>query len=112
MIAETFLPNPNNKKTINHIDGDKTNNHISNLEWSSYSENCKHAYDILNRIKYIWAHHKRSKSILQYDLNMKFIKEFNSIMDAQRELSIDNASIVNVCKGKYKQTHWFIFKYK
>lgn len=49
IIAQTFLSNPDNLKTVNHKDGNKTNNNINNLEWCSYSENNKHSYSILNR---------------------------------------------------------------
>ena len=45
LVAETFIPNPNNYPIINHKDGDKQNNHISNLEWCTYSYNSQHAYN-------------------------------------------------------------------
>lgn len=44
ILAETFIPNPENKLTVNHIDGNKLNNDLSNLEWASYSENIAHAH--------------------------------------------------------------------
>ena len=49
IVAMAFIDNPNNLPTINHKDGNKDNNHVSNLEWSTHSDNLKHAYRVLDR---------------------------------------------------------------
>lgn len=48
LVAITFMPNPKGLPVVNHIDGDKTNNHIDNLEWMSFSDNAMHAHYFLH----------------------------------------------------------------
>lgn len=74
LVAETFIINQNNKPYINHIDGDKLNNNINNLEWCTPKENNIHAYQLgLN---------PSCKKVNQYDLNGNYIKTWDSIKDA------------------------------
>ena len=51
LVALVYLPNPDNFPIVNHKDGNPHNNHVSNLEWCTYSHNLQHAYDVLNRDK-------------------------------------------------------------
>ena len=48
-VAKAFIPNPQGKPCVNHKDGNKLNNHVSNLEWVTYSENERHSYDVLGK---------------------------------------------------------------
>ena len=73
LLAEHFIPNPDNKKTVNHKDGVKSNNNLSNLEWATYSENSKHAYD--NNLKYCTTK-KISNEALE-DILVKFLEGQN-----------------------------------
>ena len=69
LIAITFLDNPDNKLTVNHKDGNKDNNYLSNLEWNSISENIKHAYDTNLHSKELCKSYigkKHAKSITNY----------------------------------------------
>lgn len=55
LVGEAFIPNPENKATINHIDGNKKNNHYTNLEWATHHENLKHAYQMALKTNGKWG---------------------------------------------------------
>ena len=112
LVAQTFIPNPKNKAQVNHIDGNKANNNVENLEWVTVEENMQHAYKTgLNKPKYGKRHHL-SKKINQYDENMNKIAEYDSIREAERKTGYDNGFISACCKGRYQTAYGYIWKYK
>ncbi|MBA42676.1 MAG: hypothetical protein CMF62_01530 [Magnetococcales bacterium] len=104
LVAQHFLPNNNDSLIINHKDGNKINNNVTNLEYVSYKENTKHAIDTgLQKPHY--------KKISQYDLNDNFIKSFNSIKEAEESTGVSNKHISSVCRGIRKTTGGYKWKY-
>jgi len=101
LIAEAFVPNPNDEHQINHINGIKTDNSIDNLEWVSCIENIRHAHTTgLAAIQLKGSENKLSKKLYQYDLEGNFIKEWIGIREACNELKIDRANMNRHLNGK------------
>lgn len=111
LIAETYIPNPNNKPEVNHIDGNKLNNSIDNLEWVDRIENSKHSYKYGLQKARRSKNNERHKSVLQIDLNGRLIKKWDCVMDIERELNLSSGGISNCCLGKNKTSYGFIWKY-
>lgn len=112
LVAETFIPNPNNLKEINHIDGNKQNNSINNLEWCTRKENVIHSYKNKLLIAKRGKDNKNSKAVTQYDIKGNIIKEWYCIKDVTRELGIADISISRCCRNKQKTAGNYIWKYK
>lgn len=106
LVAEVFIPNPQNKPFINHIDGNKQNNKVDNLEWCDYDENNNHAYN--NELR----KSKGRISIAQYDLNDNYIASFESINEASRITGLNIRHISRNIKGIGNQICGYKFKVK
>ena len=116
LVAETFLPNTENKPQVNHIDGDKTNNNVSNLEWVTASENLLHSYNVLNRKKpTTWLgktgrNNPNSKPVKQI-YNNNIVAMFYSVAEAAKTTGIDSSSIAKCCRGIIKSAGKYQWKY-
>lgn len=106
LVAQAFISNPNNLSFVNHKDENVKNNVYSNLEWCTAKYNCNYG----TRTQRIAV--KNNKPILQFDLNGNFIKEYESITQANKETHIPISSISACCVGQRKKTNGYIFKFK
>ena len=104
LIAFTFLENPENKECVNHIDGNKINNALANIEWNTHRENNLHSHNSGLTICF-------TRKITQYDLEMNKVQDFNSIVEASKILNILPSNIKSVLYNKQKTSKGFIFKY-
>ena len=115
LVAMSFLLNPQNYEFINHIDNNRKNNCLSNLEWCTKSYNTKYSYDTNDRRKKMnWKSGKdnaNSKAVLMSDMNGKVIKRYECIMDTERELGIWSSCIVSCLKGRTKTAGGYKWNY-
>lgn len=105
LVAETFLDNPDKLPFVNHKDGNKHNNNISNLEWNTRAQDAKHVVEVLKKTK-------PAKAVLQFSKDLIFIKRFESIQKACDEIGAkDYHDIYSACRGSSKTSHGFVWKW-
>ena len=112
LVAQSFIPNPENKNEVNHKNAIKFDCRVDNLEWCTRNENVSHAkeHDLYPRS--FGKNNKLSKKVNQIDKeNNLLIKTWDSISDAKRELGIDTKNIVFCCQDKYKSAGGYKWKY-
>lgn len=103
LVADAFIPNERNLPTINHIDGNKHNNNVENLEWASYSYNNSHALNIGLR-------KPRGNAIVQMNLSGDIINTFCSTCEASRTTKINRSLISHCLNNRCNTAGGYIWK--
>lgn len=122
LVAIAFIHNKYNKPTVNHINGIRDDNRVSNLEWNTYSENNIHSFKVLWRespAKWkpsamawkFWLDNHLSKQVIQYSLDWIKIKEYCCVREAS-EATNTNSSYIWSCCRSWKPAKWNIWKFK
>ena len=106
LVAEAFIPNPDNLPQVNHKDECKTNNCVDNLEWCDVSYNCN--YGTRNER----MSRKLFKTVLQFTLNGDFIKEYESVKEVTELLGLKQSTLSSALTGRNRTAGGFIWKYK
>lgn len=114
-VGMTFIPNPENKRTINHKNTIKTDNRVDNLEWATHGENHKHAYKNGLRVAFFLGKKGdlaiNTKAVSQYTKDGVYIDTYMSAVVAEQKTRVCHKHIGCVCKGNRKSTGGFVWRY-
>lgn len=109
LVAEAFLPNPNKKPCVDHIDTNKENNTVENLRWVTYQENTDNP--ISSKLQKNAVSNTGCVMVAQYDKNNNLINIFPSASVAQKITGTHYTNICNCCRGRRPFANGFIWKY-
>lgn len=111
LVAMAFIPNPNNLPCVNHIDENKENNCVENLEWCSYSYNNNYGKR-KRKASEARINGKLSKKVYQFDLNNELIAEYPSLAEVKRLHGYDASKISLCARGKRKTAYGCLWRYE
>ena len=112
LVADAFIPNPQNKCHVRHINQDRTDNRVENLRWITPEESANDPITKANRMAAVPQRiEKTSKPVLVYDENLNLLSAFTSTAETARKLNLQQGNIVNVCSGSLKHYKHMIFSY-
>lgn len=113
LVAEVYVPNPNNLPIVMHLDNNKANKHYTNLQWGTISENTKDAYNRCMAQNDRGWDDSQSKAVCCFNLNKELIATYGSIGEASRETGISKGVVSQHClhkiKGKPRKGYYFRF---
>lgn len=109
LVAKAFIPNPENHPVVNHIDGNKDNFSIENLEWCTHAHNERHSWEKLGKKPHRCLLGRKgeqchvSRPVIAKDLSGKVVGRYVSALQAANELGLQRSKISNVCNGKRRK---------
>lgn len=106
LVAQAFIPNPENKEYVNHKNGDRQDNTVENLEWVTASENAIHAIKTGLRTA-----QGNKRPVVQYSMNGDKMMVFNSIADAARATGAQGSKISLACQRKRRSAGDYQWRY-
>lgn len=108
LVAQAFIPNPQNLPCVNHKDEDKTNNRADNLEWCSQQYNVNYGTGVERMTKSV---HKRLRKIGQYDMDGNLIATFTTSGEASRQTGISRSAISLALTGRHESSGDYRWRY-